>query len=86
MGTILTTRGCDAFAPRVFYCGSVNMGMRETRVTVDCRTMRSPRLRLAPARAKIPKLTRTILMLENYWPILLFLCVAGGIGVALIIV
>ncbi|HKT42957.1 MAG TPA: NADH-quinone oxidoreductase subunit A [Rhodanobacteraceae bacterium] len=25
-------------------------------------------------------------MLENYWPILLFLCVAGGIGVALIIV
>ena len=25
-------------------------------------------------------------MLENYWPILLFLCVAGAIGVALIII
>jgi NADH-quinone oxidoreductase subunit A len=25
-------------------------------------------------------------MLENYWPILLFLCVAGAIGVALIVI
>jgi len=60
--------------------------MRETRAAIDCRATHAPRLRHRPAREKIPKLTRTILMLASYWPILLFLCVAGGIGVALIIV
>jgi NADH-quinone oxidoreductase subunit A len=42
------------------------------------------RLRHAPVHAKIPQLTGSNDMLAGYWPILLFLIVAGGIGVALI--
>jgi NADH-quinone oxidoreductase subunit A len=36
--------------------------------------------------AKIPQLTRIEDMLAGYWPILLFFCIAGAIGLALIAV
>jgi NADH-quinone oxidoreductase subunit A len=43
-------------------------------------------LRAGAARAKITTLTWMDDMLAGYWPILLFLCVAGAVGIALIVV
>jgi NADH-quinone oxidoreductase subunit A len=50
------------------------------------RAIASTCLRANRAHAKIPQLTWIDDMLAGYWPILLFFCVAGVIGVALLAV